>query len=208
MTDTGTSTSGPTLANIFFFLLHYPDAYAKAVTEIRSTFANEEEIVLGTRLSSCEYLSACIDETIRLCPVIANFLPRTVEAGGVSVGGHVFAEGTCVGASIYAVHQNEELFPEPHLFKPERFLTDDGKKVWHKGYVPYSTGPRACPGWRLASVEASLAVARTLWRYDVRLASGKGVQALNGLEWPERKFKSWIGLKVDGPVAQFKRREQ
>jgi len=126
----------------------------------------------------------------------------------LSVGDCVLPEGTGVGASIYALHKNEALFPDPHLFKPERFLGEDanGNKVLPSGYVPYSTGPRTCPGWRLAVVEASLTVARTLYRYDVRLA-GAGSLAPSVSEAPERKYRSWVGLKVDGPIAQFRQRE-
>lgn len=198
------------MANIFFYLLYYPQAYDKAVAEIRARFASEEDIVLGPRLNSCKYLFACIDETLRLCPVLANILARTVQPGGMAVGREVLPAGTGVGTSIYVLHRNEALFPDAHLFKPERFLTEDanGNQVIPRGYVPYSTGPRTCPGWRLAVVEASLTVGRTLFSYDVRLAGavrGQGTES-RGKGTPERRFRSWIGLKVDGPVAQFRRR--
>ena len=41
--------------------------------------------------------------------------------------GFFIPKGTTIFANFYAHHRNPEIFPEPETFKPERFLTADGK---------------------------------------------------------------------------------
>ncbi|TLD07950.1 cytochrome P450 monooxygenase [Venturia nashicola] len=148
------------------------DVYKNVVAEVRGKFAEGEDIVLGPDLQSCKYLVACIDETLRLCPVLANALFRKVQPGGQIIDGEIFPEGTDLGASIYAVHMNEKYFPDPHVFDPNRFLGEFERSTGKvpPGYFPFSTGPRACPGFRLVFAKFSLVIARTLFRYDMRLA--------------------------------------
>jgi cytochrome P450 len=108
------------MSTLFFYLLHYPDALRRATTEIRTSFETEDDIVMGPKLASCCFLQACIDETLRLNPVLSLVLPREVKSGGTIIDGEFFKEGSVVGTSIYAMHRNEEFFPEPNVFRPER----------------------------------------------------------------------------------------
>ena len=73
---------------------------AKLSREIRSTFKSEEEIKLGPKLDSCEYLKAVVEETLRISPSLAGPLPRQVEAGGLQVLGQYFPEGVELAVPI------------------------------------------------------------------------------------------------------------
>lgn len=55
---------------------------------------------------------------------------------------------TSVGQSNLFVHLDPDLFPEPHSFKPERWLngkTEDGELLDH-WLVTFGKGPRSCLG--------------------------------------------------------------
>ena len=207
---TGAATTGPTMSTVFFFLLNYPETLQHATTEVRGAFSTEDEICLGPKLNSCKYLNACIDETLRMVPVLANALPREVQAGGMVVEGSFFPEGTVLGSSIYALHRNEKYFPEADTFRPERWLEDDHERVRlaRKAFNPFSTGPRFCVGWRLAVAELSLTLAKTIFTYDMRLAPNASCCSgqPDGRRCTDRKFGSYVGVAFDGPVAQFKAR--
>lgn len=209
-TITGSTSMGPFVSSIFFFLLHSPAKLERLVAEVRGTFPSEDEIGIGTRLDSCEYLWACVDELFRMMPVISNALFRTALAGGSVIDGHYLGEGTQVGSSIFEVHRNEEYFSEPHEFKPERYLgTDDEKKEAKRYFVPFSRGPRICVGQALAYTVVVEMVAKTLWKYDIRLAPEAccGSLSLDELR-PHHSFDSYIGMKTKGPMVQFRKREQ
>src|SRR5205814_6675464 len=62
------------------------------------------------------YLDAVIKESLRLHPPI-SFVDRKLR---VDLEG--LPAGTIVAPCIYLAHRRADLYPEPHAFRPERFL--------------------------------------------------------------------------------------
>lgn len=46
----------------------------------------------------------------------------------------------------YVLHRNENLFPDPEKFIPERFLDENNLSKFSFGYLPFSAGYRNCIG--------------------------------------------------------------
>ena len=74
-------------------------------------------------------------------------------------------------------------------------------------------GPGDCLGQKLAMLQLSMVIARTLWRMDVRVAPGMDLGAGNkALGWGRRNPRvytledSYIALR-EGPLLQFKSRD-
>lgn len=197
------------MSTLFFYLLHDSKALARVTVEIRETFGGKEEIMLASKLSSCRFLQACIDETLRLNPALSLVLPRNVKEGGIVIDGESFGEGIVVGTSIYAMHRNPEYFDEPNMFRPQRWMDQDreGLEQLRDAYFPFGIGPRFCVGWRLACAQLKIALARTLYDYDMRLApDAPCCKSVPEERCTERSFGAYIGLSVSGPLAQFRRR--
>lgn len=161
--------------NTFMFAGH--DTTAMALTfclmliadhdEVQERIFEECERVLGEKrsptlsdLAELKYMEAVIKETLRLYPSVP-FIGRITEEDFM-LGDLLVRKGTELSVHIYRLHHREDLYPEPKLFKPERFLHGNGTK--HPfGYVPFSAGPRNCIGQRFAMIEmksALLAVCR------------------------------------------------
>ncbi|XXH01379.1 hypothetical protein Hte_007739 [Hypoxylon texense] len=174
----GAETSSTTMSALLFYLSRNRECYQRLASEIRSTFTNGEDIRKGSKLVGCQYLRACIDETLRLSPPVPGILWReasrddTEKHGPLIIDGHVISPGTQVGVSTYAVHHNEEYFPEPFAFRPERWLADETPGRPLQAFVPFSIGSRSCPGKSMAYLEISLTVARILWYFDFEKCSG------------------------------------
>ena len=83
----GSDTTSVSLCSFFFYIVRKPGPYGKLVKEIRSTFDSVDEIGRGPKLSSCKYLRACVDETMRMTPAAPSELSRTVLAGGKIISG-------------------------------------------------------------------------------------------------------------------------
>lgn len=97
--------------------------------------------------------------------------------GPVTVDRHVVPRGTQVGVNIYALHHNEEYFPDPFAFRPERWLEtagsdDSARSKSQKAFIPFIVGPRACAGKATLYLEVSLAIAKMLWYFDFESAPG------------------------------------
>ncbi|KPI40732.1 Isotrichodermin C-15 hydroxylase [Cyphellophora attinorum] len=102
----GADTSATTLSALLFYLARNPNAYRKLATELRTVFPDTTCVSLGTSLSSCAYLRACIDETLRMTPPVGSILPREILPGGAVVDGIFLPEGTSVGTGVYAIQHH------------------------------------------------------------------------------------------------------
>jgi cytochrome P450 len=50
-------------------------------------------------------------------------------------------------ASVKTLHEDPNIFPDPTVFKPERWLDDEEKVAKMKqSFIPFLIGPRACIG--------------------------------------------------------------
>lgn len=124
-----------------------------------------------------EYLTATIQETLRLRPVISIVLRRLTEP--VEIGGYELPAGVSVAPSIYLVHRNPEIYPEPQRFLPERFLDNPpGTYTW----IPFGGGVRRCLGASFAQFEMAVVLKELVKRHQIRPANPK----------PERIFRRAI----------------
>lgn len=171
------STSGGISAALFY-LSRNPKCYRRLSEEIRTAFSSDDEIHSGPTLSGCQYLRACIDETLRIAPPVPGTLWREVGPDGPAIiDGHVVPSGTEVGVNTYTIHHNEEYFPHPFAFKPERWLPSETPneqiKTALEAFIPFSIGSRGCAGKAMAYLESSLVLAKIVWHFDFRPAPGK-----------------------------------
>ncbi|MGI9185880.1 MAG: cytochrome P450 [Solirubrobacteraceae bacterium] len=109
--------------------------------------------------SGDEYLTATINEILRLRPVLPNAEPRLTKRE-VEIGGVRYPPGVVLLASAYLVHHDPDLYPEPAAFRPERFLGNPpGTYTW----LPFGGGRRRCLGASFALEEMKIAL-RTVIR--------------------------------------------
>ncbi|KAL8777895.1 MAG: hypothetical protein Q9213_007662 [Squamulea squamosa] len=175
----GSDTTSTVIPAMFFYMTRNPKMHDTLVKEIRTTFKNGSEICAGPKLTSCRYLRAFIDETMRINPPAGTDPIREVLAGGITVEGKFLPEGTDVGVSIYALHHNEATFPDSFKFQPQRWIADEHTDVAPahaaasgSGFAPFSIGPRGCPGKNLAYLEMSITMAKVLYLCDVQAVEG------------------------------------
>ncbi|KAI0805618.1 benzoate 4-monooxygenase cytochrome P450 [Xylaria sp. FL0064] len=175
-------TTSTALSALFYYLARNPECQRKLTLAIRSTFTTKTDIE-GPHLAGCQYLRACINESLRMSPPVPGTLWREqLPPDGdkpLVVDGHVIPPGTQVGVNIYALHHNPEYFPDPFTYNPDRWLAPSTKDkpsvgegpqisdvIYHSAFIPFSLGARGCAGKALAFAEVSLAMARTLWYLD------------------------------------------
>jgi cytochrome P450 len=82
------------------------------VAEIKGSFSSAEEIC-NPKLGSRSYLSAYIDETLRMNHPQPSMLRREVLKGGLTIDNHCFPKGINVGTPLYVLHHDPTIFPDP-----------------------------------------------------------------------------------------------
>jgi len=119
------------------------------------------------------YLDAVIKETLRLRPVVPAVIRRLQVP--MRFGDWELPAGVNIAPSIYLLHRRPDVFPDPLVFRPERFLGDDPPGTYE--WIPFGGGVRRCLGASFAMFEmkAVLRVALQSVRFrQVRLAAAEG----------------------------------
>ncbi|MBS1860248.1 MAG: cytochrome P450 [Actinobacteria bacterium] len=108
------------------------------------------------------YLTATIQETLRLRPVISIVIRRLTEA--IELGGYDLPAGVAVVPSIHLVHRDPAIYPEPERFRPERFLeAPPGTYTW----IPFGGGVRRCLGAAFAQQEMAIVLRELVARRTI-----------------------------------------
>ena len=215
---TGSDAISTGMAGCFFYLSRNPEAYKKVCVEVRHAFSSTDEIRTGQKLSSCVYLRACIDESLRMSPPVGGALWREVCNGGLNINGHFIPQGYDVGVGIYAIQHNPIYYPNPYTFTPERWIeggsyTHDSIDLARSAFSAFSIGPVGCVGKNLAYLELMVTMARVLWTLDIKDMTDDGT-----LEGPKEKYsakyenhaRSEYALRdrftswKDGPMLSFR----
>lgn len=215
----GFETVSGTLSAVLFYLSRNRSAYTRLAHEIRSTFDTLDDIRTGSHLASCLFLTACINETMRISPTSSIALLREVSGEGAVVEGQLIPAGYRVGTSNYAIHHNPEYFPRPHSFVPERWLINSelgGVSIArHSAFVPFSVGSRECIGKTFSYRLLRIIVASLIWKFDFQIAEniadswqGGGNPFGEKGRWNPEEYQLYerITSSGKGPWLQFKRR--
>ena len=145
----GHETTASQLASAFQLLAHNPKAQARLIEEI-------------DRGESERYMTATIQEVLRHRTVFLFTIPRAVVKP-VEIGGRRYGPPTRLLGCIYLLHHDPRVYPEPHAFRPERFLDRPPPQQW----LPWGGGRRRCPGMHMATLEMKTVLRTVLERATV-----------------------------------------
>ncbi|MCI0573260.1 MAG: cytochrome P450 [Myxococcaceae bacterium] len=157
----GHETTATTLAWAFDRIL--------ADAQVQQRLDAELDSVVGggplkpTHLPRLEYLDAVIKETLRLRPIVP--LVARITAQEFELGGHRLPAGVFVAPCIFLAHRRPDLYPEPDLFRPERFL---GTRPDPYAWLPFGGGTRRCIGMAFALYEMKVILATVLSRVRIK----------------------------------------
>ncbi|KAF9449661.1 cytochrome P450 [Macrolepiota fuliginosa MF-IS2] len=164
----GTDTRVAALLTFVIAMLTHPDIQRKAQAEIDAV------IGLGRLPDSSDiphlpYLSAVVKELLRWNPITPLGIPHVTSNEDV-YGGIYIPKDCIVFANAYAMLHDEENFPDPEEFKPERFMRDGKLRtdvLDPETTATFGFGRRICPGARIALSTVYLAIASILAAFDI-----------------------------------------
>ncbi|GFT10144.1 cytochrome P450 4c3, partial [Nephila pilipes] len=91
--------------------------------------------------------------------------------------GHTIPKKTSCFVLAYYLHRDEDVFPDPEKFDPDRFLPENVIKIPDCAYMPFSAGPRNCIGQKFALMEM-----KTLLSFILRSYSVKSLDPMNEVQ--------------------------
>jgi len=172
----GHETSASALAMATYLLSQFPDAQQRLVQEVAVILEargakgeSRSDPLSFDELRQLPYGAAIFNETLRLYPPVSFFIREAAQAAEL-------VDRRCpmrslVTISPWVIQRHEGQWPDPHGFRPERFLGETASaedRQWAKdAFLPFGLGPRKCPGAAFALQEALLVLAELVRRYEL-----------------------------------------
>ncbi|XP_073970472.1 cytochrome P450 4c3-like isoform X2 [Rhodnius prolixus] len=159
----GSDTSAVTLHYTLFLLAVFPEHQEAVYREQIDIFGDSPEIEpTWEQLSKMEYLTRILKEVMRLyCPV-GIFRKPTSD---IDLGDYKLPKGATLFIILYTLHRNLKLWSHPYEFYPDHFLPEECARRPKGSYIPFSLGPRSCPGSVYAMASLKIAVSTAIRRY-------------------------------------------
>ena len=160
-------TTASTLTWTTFLLAQHPAIMRELMDEL--------DRVLGGRPPSPEqlpqlsFLDRVIKESMRILPPVP-FTIRAADEDQIPMGSLTLNHGARVICSHFLTHHLADIYPEPELFRPDRWREVDPTQY---EYMPFSAGPRACVGamFAIQVLKISLAIMLQKFRFTVALGA-------------------------------------
>lgn len=104
---------------------------------------------------------------------------------------------TLVMIPVYSIHHDEQYYPEPEKFDPDRFDEENIRNRHPFTYLPFGEGPRICIGMRFGLMQTRLGLVQILRNYKVTHCekTPKIVEYIPGT--PIIQMKGGIWLKIE-----------
>ncbi len=158
-------TTSDSLTWTLFLLAQHPRICAAVVEELTGLLHGE-----APRLDQFErlpLLDRVVKESLRLLPPPAYNCRLTTQP--VALGPYHLPARSTVAFSHYITHHLPELFPEPQVFRPDRWL---GAQPSAFAYIPFGAGPRSCIGEGFAKMTLKLTLSVILQRFRLESVPG------------------------------------
>ncbi|XP_067139879.1 LOW QUALITY PROTEIN: uncharacterized protein [Centruroides vittatus] len=143
----------------------YPTVQKKLQDEIDSIFGDENREFTIEDLKEMKYMECVLKESQRLYPSLP-YIGRELQED-VVVKGYKIPQGTSCLLFTFMLHRDSEIFPNPEIFDPDRFLSENAVGRHPYAYIPFSAGPRNCIGQKFALLEEKLVLANILLHYNL-----------------------------------------
>ncbi|KAF7335410.1 hypothetical protein MVEN_02193800 [Mycena venus] len=190
-------TAVSAMSSLVWFLLSNPEYYRRVQQELDTVFVDGDDPLDVKKHDELIFLSACINETLRLHPPVPTNGTRQVHLHQPRriIAGRVIPEGTSVYLPPYSLHRNPDYyFPHPDKFFPERWLADSKfEKHDVTAFIPFSLGPANCVGQKFAKRELFMVLSIMFKSFDLRFADG-----FNSEAWPGTRKDFFVTTR--GPL--------
>ncbi|KAG2336895.1 cytochrome P450 [Suillus weaverae] len=159
-------TTTSTLMVFTLAMLLYPDVQKRAQAEIDLVIGSDRLPTFEER-ASLPYIDAVLRETLRWYPVLPLGLPHASSSEDI-YDGYFIPKGATVICNIWGISRNENRYPNPSSFIPERFIDVNGTLTSDDpAQFVFGLGRRICPGRYTADASLWSAIVTILATLDI-----------------------------------------
>ncbi|KAJ1309213.1 hypothetical protein OPQ81_004882 [Rhizoctonia solani] len=168
----GTDTTASALTTFFALMTFHPEVQAKAQAEIVRVIGNNRLPTYSDR-DSLPYIEAVYKEVLRWHPIAPIGLPHlSTSTVDDEFRGMRIPKGSVAFAMIGNMLHNPQVYRDPHVFNPERFMGPPENMERNPENIIFGFGRRRCPGVNVAHSSIWLAITFVLATYNITPALG------------------------------------
>lgn len=171
----GTDSSANTMSAITYHLLTNPKQLKRLQAELKDAVPGDEMPSFAS-LESLPYLSAVIQEGLRLHPAVSSRQQRIAPDDDLFYTNpdtkitYKIPAGTTISMNPLLLSRLADIYPSPGEFRPERFLENPKLKQYN---LTFSRGTRICLGINLAYQEMYIILAGLFKKFDAWDGTGE-----------------------------------
>ncbi|THH28087.1 hypothetical protein EUX98_g6102 [Antrodiella citrinella] len=178
----GTETTATTMTTFIFAMVRHPEVYRKAQEELDRVVGLERLPDFDDR-ESLPYLNAVIKEVYRWHVPVPSGVPH-FSMKEDEYRGYRIPESSMIIANIWGMSQNTDIYPDPEIFRPERFLYNPNDELMDPKNIIFGFGRRLCPGKDFADSNVFLLASNIVATMDLSCARDEeGREVLPPLEF-------------------------
>ncbi|KAJ3620024.1 hypothetical protein MTP99_004018 [Tenebrio molitor] len=173
----GTETVALTVGLLLSMMGLYPTIQKSIQEELDSIFGNSETNVTVEDVNRMYYLERVIKETMRLFPAVP-FIRRSVDKD-TKLDSHVLPKESEVYFSVMSLHRRPDLWKDPIVFDPDRFLAESEASRPAYSYLPFGSGSKNCIGFKYAMLSMKTTLAVFFKHYEIQSTKYKSIEELD-----------------------------
>ncbi|GIX78198.1 cytochrome P450 4V2 [Caerostris darwini] len=162
----GHDTVATTIKWALYLIGLHPEVQEKIHQEVDSVLEGDTQRPLSVDdLGDLKYLDCVLKECNRLYPSVPQFGRHISEE--TKLCGYTAPKGSSAIVMTYFLHRDEDVFPDPEKFDPDRFLPENKNKIPEFAYVPFGAGARHCIGRWFGEMEVKTMVCHILRNFSL-----------------------------------------
>ncbi|OJJ32920.1 hypothetical protein ASPWEDRAFT_61130 [Aspergillus wentii DTO 134E9] len=163
-TAAGFTTTSSLLSWLIYGLVTYPGMQDRLLQELIDHGIDENTTITADLTDRLTFLDKYIKETQRRHN--PSYQPgRTAKIDTILPGGYKIPKDSVLIPALHHIHNNPNLWDNPHQFSPDRWDTEEVKNRHKAAYIPFAMGPRMCIGFNFALQEIKVFLPKLIYRY-------------------------------------------
>ena len=159
----GHETSASAMAMALWLLGSHHEVQDRVRQEVRAVCAAAS--VGPGEVGQLTFTGQVVQEALRLYSPSHTVVRRVSEA--CQVAGYDVTAGHLMAVSVWGIHHNPAVWPDPDRFDPDRFGAASDGGAGRNGHLSFGGGPRGCIGEQLARHELIVGLATIVAAYQL-----------------------------------------
>ncbi|XP_061396406.1 cytochrome P450 6a8-like [Musca vetustissima] len=191
----GFETSSSTMSFALYELAKNPQVQEKARQDVMDVLQKYQGVFNYESLNEMGYIRQVVQETLRKHPVAPSGR-RVCRRHFTFPDGLTIEPDVHIMIPVYGIHHDPELYPQPEIFRPERFSPEERSRRHPMAYLPFGAGPRTCIAERFGMMQTMMGLALLLKNFKFSVCE-RTPKRLNFDPFNVRVFNSKDGIYLN-----------